>query len=296
MKNSFLMKLFIFTILFILLDNCIFFVFKNGLDKYNGFDKNAEILISGSSVSIVGYNISSIESRLNKKVALYAQNGASLELRYTMLKHFLNRNRGTVKIVLYEVTPIMLSNKRLGVNGFKMFYPYLDDDEINTYIVSEEAKYSNYILHKYIKTSRLNVSHLKYSIQGYLGFYENVKNMTVDTTTLNNLKKMENIEPILLDKSKIETIEQTINLIHDNNARIVLVNFPMTSMLKNSYNKDDYNQYIFFLQSLVKEFPYVSFIDLNVDEFNDYQLFSDKGHLNTKGQRKFSEEICSKLK
>lgn len=296
MRKKFLIKLLIFLILFLLIDNGIFLILKKGLDKYYGFGKNSEILIIGSSVSIAGYYIPLLQSALNMKVALYAQIGASLELRYVMLNHFLKSNTGKVKIVLYEVSPIMLSYKGLATNGYKLLYPYMEDSVINNYIVTKEARLSNYIMHKYIKTSRFDNHLLKYSFLGYLGFYSNVKNLIIDTATIAKLRNKERLEHILLDSLKIKTIEQSIHLIHENNAHTILINFPMTNFLKNSYFKDDYDQYLSFLQGLVKKFPDVSFIDLNINEFNDYHMFSDEVHLNTKGQKKFTEAICSELK
>lgn len=295
MKAGFVIKVIVFLVLFGLFDSGIFAVFKKGLNQYYGFTRKSEILIVGSSASLSGYNISYLESALDKQVALYAQEGSSLEIRYVMLQHYFNNNSGIVNTVLYEISPRILSNRKMEVNGYKMFYPYMDDLVISKFIVSEEPKYSNYLMHKYIKTSRFNNHLIKNSINGYIGFYGNVKTLIVDTTTIMHFKNPERLEPILLDSAKVHAIEQSIKLIQDNNARIILVNFPVTSFLQESYLKSDYGNYLAFLKTLCEKYSDVSLIDLNKNGYNDYHLFSDKGHLNSKGQMEFTQGVISEL-
>lgn len=295
MKAGFVIKVLVFLLLFGLFDSGIFAVFKRGLNQYYGFTGKSEILIIGSSASLSGYNIPYLESALDKQVALYAQEGSSLEIRHVMLQHYFSNNEGIVNTVLYEISPRILSNKKMEVNGYKMFYPYMDEKVISKYIVSEEPKHSNYLIHKYIKASRFNNLLIKNSINGYIGFYGNVKKLIVDTTTIMHYKNPQRLEPILLDSSKVHAMEQSIKMIQGNNARIILVNFPVTSFLQESYVKSDYCNYLGFLKALCTKYSNVSLIDLNDNVYNDYHLFSDKGHLNSAGQMEFTQGIIFEM-
>lgn len=280
--------------LFLLMDYSLFFLLKRGLDKYYGFGKSPDILIVGSSASLSGYDVDLMEATLGRKVALYAQEGSSLELRYIMLNHFLEKNKGSVSLVLFEVSPRNFFNRGLAANSHKLFYPYMDDPVIDEYITSAETKTTTYYIHKLIKTSRFNHHLLKYSFQGHMGFNKNVKGSTVDTTSIAR-HDTEELEAIILDSIKVKTLMKSINLIRETNASAILINFPVTTFLQETYNKEDYDQYINLLCNIAQIFEGVSFIDLNVDECNDYSLFSDRGHLNRIGQLKFTKEICKNL-
>lgn len=287
-------KLSIFIALFLILDFSLFFLLKSGLDKYYGFGKSPDILIIGSSASLSGYDVDVMETALDKKVSLYAQEGSSLMLRYIMLNHFLTSNKGSVTTVLFEVSPRNFFDRGLAANSHKLFYPYLDDTVIKNYIVSEETKPSNYYVRKLIRTSRFDNNLLKYSFQGHVGFNKNVKHSMVDTITFAR-RDSENSEAIIMDSMKIKSLEQSINLILDNHANAVLVNFPVTKFLQDTYVREDYNQYLNMLQSLTLKYKGVSLLDLNIETYNDNQLFSDMGHLNRAGQLRFTEKICTEL-
>jgi hypothetical protein len=294
MRKKFLINSLVFLCLFILLDYGLFFLLRKGLDKYYGFGKSPDILIVGSSASLSGYDIEIMESTLGRKVALYAQEGSSLDLRHTMLNHFLNNNKASISLVLFEISPRNFFNRGLAENSHKLFYPYMEDPVIDEYIAAEETKRTNYYIHKLIRTSRFNYHLLKYSFQGHLGFSKNVKNSIVDTTSFAH-HNTNALESIILDSAKVNILEKSIKLIRENNAMAVLVNFPVTTFLQETYNKDDYVQYLALLTGFALQFEGVSFIDLNVDECTDYHLFSDRGHLNRMGQLKFTREICKKL-
>ncbi len=294
MQKKFLIKSLIFVGLFFIMDYGWFFLLRKGLDRYYGFGKSPEILIIGSSASISGFDIEMMESTLGRKVAIYAQEGSSLDLKYTMLSHFLNKNKASLSTVILEISPRNFFNRGLAENSHKLFYPYMDDPIIDDYIASEETKTTDYYIHKLIRTSRFNNYLLKYSVQGHLGFHENVKSSIVDTTAFTH-HNTNVLEAIILDSAKVKVLEKSINLIHENNAFAVLVNFPVTTFLQETYNTDDYIQYLALLTGLTQEYEGVSFIDLNIDKCNDYRLFSDRGHLNRMGQLNFTREICKRL-
>ena len=131
----------LFASLFFAADYALFKFLELGLRSFYGFDKKPEVLINGSSMSLADFNVSQIEQRLNKDVINYSKNGVSLEDRIAMVKHFYNEVKTDSNLtIIFEVNPMLFSEKFTAENVYLLFLPFMDDPNIEQMIKTNSGK------------------------------------------------------------------------------------------------------------------------------------------------------------
>ena len=191
--------------LFFLFDYLISQFLINGLNRYYGIDGDAEILINGSSISMSGFNRIEMEQLTQKKVANYSHEGVTIEERLAMINHFFSENSEGAESVIFEVTPILFSDINLAENIYTIFFPYMGNRAINDYI-KEKAPKTDYCLHKTIKTSRFDARLLNQVIRGYLGTFQNFKNVGLETNRFMYLTDEKGTVPIVMNPTENRNI------------------------------------------------------------------------------------------
>jgi len=291
---KYFVKIIVFCFFFFLFDYLFSVLILNGLNKYYGIGTESEILISGTSASIQGFDNNLVELKTHKEVSNYSRAGASIYERYLMLNHFF-RNTKFNGVVLYEISPMMFSNKKITDNSYKLFYPFMDDENINEYIASE-ANIIDYIIKRIIRTTRFEDEQLLvHSIRGYLNNQKNIKNLNIDINKFKNVDGKIGTESIIIDKNKKDELLKSFDLIRSNYGYVFLVNMPLTKLKTEQYITKDYNDYLLFFKNISDSLSYVELIDFNIDHFVNNDFFSDLVHLNTKGQKIFSAAISDSL-
>lgn len=95
--------------------------------------------------------------------------------RYVMLKHFLSLPYSdSLKYVIYGVDQFMFTGKGLSQNSYKLFYPFMDNKTIDSYIRESTSGY-DYWLHKLICSTRYSDALLNSSIRGWRQDWSNYK-------------------------------------------------------------------------------------------------------------------------
>ncbi|MGV9003533.1 hypothetical protein [Flavobacterium sp.] len=292
MKFTFWLKRVLIVVLaFFVVDFAISEILLNGINKSFGLNDNAEILMNGSSMTMAGFNKIEIEKSTNKKVAFYARNGVSLEDRTAMLKHYFNSTSKKTELVVFEVNPLLFSNRFTADNVYILFLPFMDDEVMNEY-VKERTNYREYLIRKFIRTSRYNLDMFSISIKGYLGTYENQKNQNIAPTIIEELKKNPNSVPVEFDKSKFELFKKTLAFTKMNSKKIVLVNMPIFIYKKETFKSNEYDYYISMLKETLKTEKEVYFLDLNDKNMTtNPNYFSDPLHLNYRGQIEVTKSL-----
>ena len=293
--RQFIKRLVFFIIIFVLVDYCISNFLLNGINKYFGLDSHPEILINGSSMILAGFDKTEIERLTSKNIALYSRPGVSLADRSVMIEHFFDIYPDNVEVVIFEVNPLIFSNRFSSENVYTLFYPYIDNPAIDTFI-RNRADQKEYFSHKYIRSLRFDIQLVKSSINGYLNNYSNIKTLILDTNSLEGLRGSRNSVEIEIDEDKRKLFERTIELIQNHGAEVILINMPMYSLKFNTFKSSDYNNYISYFESYSDNNDNMLFIDLNTPSFNnESKYFSDPLHLNHNGEKALSKKITEVL-
>lgn len=267
-----------------------------GINNYYGLNQTPDILLIGHSHLMLATDKNRLEKELGLKVSKYCREGANVTDKKIMVNHFFNRaNTDSLKFVLYGVDLATFTGDGLSKNSYKLFYPFIDDNFVNSYI-KNQAESTDFLLHKIIKTTRFNDDVLKNSaIRGWSKNWDNLKNNTIDIDSYKKHLAEDDERHIQMNKFLIDEFKETIKNITDRGIRVILINTPTLDLL-NNFEPNKYNDIINWFHDYANENPLVEFWDFNPDYQSDYSIFADKIHLNQKGQQIITAEIIKKLR
>jgi len=293
----FLKKIIIFIVLFIIIDNGIYFFLHFGLEKYYNLTSNENtILINGTSMSHYGINSTLIQQTTKSNIAKFTKGGVNIEDRFQMLQFYLNQH-DSGKVVIYEINPTLLdASSKISISGFTVLYPFLYDKNVSEYI-KKQTDLKSFYLRKIIKTTRFDIEMILLSIRGYLNKQENWRTGEVNNYTIKNLQKKIGMAQIKLNDKNIEVFLNTMNLFKQHNCYVFLVNMPLLSYKLQTYKTESYDQFLKFFQDYCDSNQNFSFIDCNDNNNLTTRLnFFDPVHLNINGQINITNYLIENMK
>lgn len=288
-------KFSLFILLFFTVDFCISFFLADGLKKYYGLNTPSEILMVGHSHTMLGLDKYKIEESIHCKVAKYAIEGANVQDRFTMIKHFLHQNGDSVKIIIYDVDAFFITGEGLSKNSYKLFFPFMDDLYIDEYLRMETKSCYEYLIKKWIRTSRFTDLNLNGSLRGHLGFYSNLKYGVIDTLEYKKRIDKNDFRKITFDKQLQEKFEEILKLVSGKNIKLVLLLIPTIDIL-NRTEPEKYDKAIGLLREYSQKYKNVYFLNYNYELAKEHDLFYDAVHLNQKGNREVTARLINELK
>lgn len=289
-------KLLIFILLIISLDFLLELGLKKGIDNYYGLNQKSKILIIGHSHLMLATDKKKLEEDLGVKVSKYTREGVNIYDKKKMIEHFFNSgNADSLKYVLYGVDLYSFTGEGLSNNSYKLFYPFMDDNELNDYI-KENDNSTNYFINKFFRSYRYNEDAIKNGVwRGWLNNWDNYKNNSFDVEKYQqSIKQNEELE-INFDNNLISEFKETVNYVLDNGVKVILVNTPTIDILNKSQGKN-YNRIMEWFKNYSEETKNVLFWDFNPDFSNRYEIFSDKIHLNKIGQELITDSLVYLIK
>jgi len=287
------LKIIIFSVvIFFACDTFLGYFLTKGLEKYYGLNTSSEVALVGHSHLMLGIDKSMLEKGLNKSVAKYTREGVNVSDRKIMVKQLLQHNPN-LKTVIYGMDAWSFTGEGLSDNSYKLFYPFLEDNNVDTY-VNNQADFSDYWVHKIIKTSRFNEGLINSSIRGYLDNWSNLKIGEVDTLQLKKEIALGRYRKIDNSVENVAILKETLAELESHNIEIILLYIPTIDLL-NGAEKNKFKESISIIENLSKEFKNVKFISLLEPWSHDHSLFFDQIHLNPKGQKVITEELIKKL-
>jgi hypothetical protein len=293
--KTFLKRAALLTILFFLLDLIISVILSHGLNKYRGINERPDILINGSSMSLSAFDKVEIERLTRLKIAHYSHEGASIDARLAMIDYFFRKNPSSLKTVIYEVNPLIFSSVQTADNVYTIFYPYLDDRFMDRF-VKERASKREYLTNKIIRTKRFDSRVIPDVLRGYISSYKNIRTATLDTVMILPLAEQWDMTEVLMEKSKIDVFEITMQAINSHKCEIILVMMPMYHYKFRTFNRDGYNRLCEYFENYSLSHQHITFLDLNQDSIiNNSKYFSDPLHINVNGQQIISQIIGTYL-
>lgn len=281
---------------FFMADNIIYFAMMKGINNYYGLNSDSKILLIGHSHLMLATDKELMENKLNMKVSKYCREGVNVTDKKMMVEHFLNNGHAdSLKYVLYGVDLATFTGEGLSKNSYKLFYPFIDNSFVDDYINRQSSK-ADYWLHKLIKTTRFNDDGLKNSaLRGWIGNWDNFKNNTIDIDWYKKWRDDGNERNITMNDSIISQFEQTIQLLTSHRIKVILVNTPTLDLL-NNYEPEKYKRMMEWFTQFADNNTMVEYWDFNPKYAADHSIFSDRLHLNRKGQEVITEELINHLK
>lgn len=267
-----------------------------GVNNYYGLNQPSEILLIGHSHLMLATDKKRLEDQLGMKVSKYCREGVNVTDKKTMVEHFLNSaDADSLRYVLYGVDLATFTGDGLSQNSYKLFYPFIDDMFVDSYIRTQSAPL-DYWLHKLVKTTRFSDDGLKNStVRGWFGNWDNLKTNVIDIEVYKRKLANGDERSIQMNEELISQFKETMKILVDQNITVILVNTPTLDLL-NEYEPEKYQKIIEWYHQYADKNDNVIFWDFNPEYQSDYSIFSDRLHLNQKGQKVITEEIIERIK
>jgi hypothetical protein len=295
-SKKFIVRLAIFLLAFFVIDLATSAFMLKGINKFYGFNSRPALLINGSSMSLSGFNKAEIEKQLQTNVAIYAKEGVGVEDRHAMLQQFFTNRSPSVKTVIYELNPLLFSKTLTAANVYTIFYPFMDNAAIDSYIHAR-APVKEYFAHKLFRSSRFDALTINLAVKGYLNKYENFKTNAIDPGTAYFTANDAGKVVVEMSPDKVTVFEESLTLIRQHNAKVVLVMMPIYYQKKATFDSSSYKLLDNYFRRLAATEPTISFLDLNNTEITrNAMLYSDVLHLNREGQKSVTAAIVNFFK
>lgn len=292
-------NLIIFAILavcsFLIIDNIVNWAMMKGVNNYYGLNQHSEILLIGHSHLMLAVDKKRMENELGRKISKYCREGVNVTDRKMMVEHFLHSGcADSLKCVLYGVDLATFTGDGLSQNSYKLFYPFIDNGYVDRYI-SQQSGVADYWLHKILKTTRFNDDGLKNSVvRGWLNNWDNFKSNIIDIERYKKRLNDGDERHIQMNENLITQFKETIGMLTERGIRVILVNTPTVDLL-NQFEPEKYQQIMQWFRNFADENDNVDFIDFNPEYSSDYSIFSDRLHLNYKGQQIITDRLVEYL-
>lgn len=282
--------------IFFVIDNLIDWAMMRGVNNYYGFNQPSKILLIGHSHLMLATDKERLEKETGMKVSKYCREGVNVTDKKIMVEHFLNSaNTDSLKYVLYGVDLATFTGDGLSLNSYKLFYPFIDNKFVSNYIKSQSDPL-NFWLHRIVKTTRFNDDGLKNSaIRGWLNNWDNMKTNIIDIEAYKERLANGDERHIQMNKLLISQFKETIRMLTDRGVTVILVNTPTLNLL-NNFEPEKYSAIMKWYEDFADKNEHVLFWDFNPKYQTDYRMFSDRLHLNRKGQEIITNELVSRIK
>lgn len=293
MKQKILSILF-FILIFMSIDRGIGWLLNNGLNQYFGLNQYSKVLLIGHSHLMLAIDKSNFEKGIGLSVSKYCREGVNAADRYEMVKQYLSSPYSdSLQVVFYGVDQFMFTGAGLSKNSYKLFYPFIDEENMNEYI-KESTDFFNYWIHKLICTTRYSDALINSAIRGYRNDWSNYKVGQLDVNLLKEQIQKGCQRHIQFEQDLIDYFEKTLELLTQKGIKVVLINTPIAALL-NEYESDSYHRIILYFQRKADTSPLIYYWDFNPQFSTRYELFFDPIHLNSDGQEVINAEIIAKF-
>lgn len=277
-------------LLFFVLDRIIGFSLNVGLERYFGLGEPSKVLLLGHSHLMLATDKEGLEDMLDCSVSKYCREGVNAIDRKKMLELFYQYdNADSLKVILYGVDQFMFTSVRLSENSYTLFYPFMDNKVMDQYIY-QMASFSDYLLHKYVCSTRYSDALINSSLRGWLHNWSNYKFGHLDVEQLISENEKGTQRTISFEQDLIDAFEETLDFLSKKGIKVVLINTPVAAVL-NEYEPESYNKIISYFQNLAKNNDLIEYLDFNPEYSDKYEIFYDPIHLNPTGQEIISQRI-----
>ena len=271
-----------------ILEYCYFNV-KSGVifDANESFTKTkSDILIFGSSRANHHYNPKIIENETNMTCYNTGRDGYFIFYQTALLQSILKRY--TPKKIILDFSG-SLSHSQNDLDRLSAIMPYYENNKEINYILKLKSNFEflklNSKLYRYnsMLTTIIKGNYYKINEDTYNGFKPLFGQIDEQLVSSNNITQVR----LKIDKDKMFVLEEFFRLCRENNIELIVVLSPMFEVLSTTHDDS-----VKIIKSLSKKykFDFIDFSD-NMDFLGKYNLFKDKGHLNSTGADLFTKRL-----
>jgi len=282
----------LFLVLVLLVDRVVAAVLVSGLRRYHGLDRQASVLCIGHSRTILGVDRAALEQRLGLPVVKYAVNGAGVDDRFAMIRHYVGLHPG-VRHVLYDVDAFTFARVKLNANAHRLFEPFASDAVIGAHVDEVRGK-ADKIIGDILHTTRFEEVTLALAIRGLLGSEHNLKVGQVDTARLEARLKSGQYRAPGITSAAVGTLGKTSQWLAERGVVLWLIDMP-TMDLVNRYHAEEQVDVRLTFKRLADAAPSVYYLDLHAWGEDRHELFYDGIHLNRLGRAALTTMLAATL-
>lgn len=269
-------------------------ILLHGLENAFGLKQYSQLMILGHSHITLATDKTRMERELGIKISKYARPGVNASDRLKMAEQYLSSPYSdSLRYVLYGVDQFTFTGEGLSDNSYKLFYSFMDNKAIDAYI-RHYASFSDYWVHKLLRTTRYTDDQINSSISGWRHQWINRKQGLVDIPTLQAKLADGRERNIAMNEELIADFKKTVKMFTDRGIVVILVNTPIVDLL-NAYQPERYARIIQWFDHFAAENPSVEYWDFNPQYESDYNLYFDPIHLNVEGQRVITGALIERL-
>jgi len=285
----------VFLALFIVLDLAASAILLRGTERFYGLGSDADIVMIGHSHLMLAVDKVALGEQTGLKVAKYTREGVNTADRKVMAEQFFGNAAETPEVVILSIDPWLFSGEGLSLNSWKLFLPFMNNREVDSYIMNSAGRRFDYLRYKYIRTSRFNAQLLNASARGWLSNWDNLKYGVIDTSRYSDEESLRAFRPITFDRGLMDDFAATLDFLNDQRARVLLLNTPVWGPLVRA-NQSGYDRAMLVIDSIAGiHCPDAEIIDLVPQFSGRTELFFDLIHMNPEGQREVTAALSSRL-
>jgi hypothetical protein len=280
-----LLRIGLFLVLVIVIDYLVSVLLLKGIEMNYGLNSDADILLNGHSHLMLALDKQLLEKQSGLKVAKYTREGVNISDRFVMIKHYFTTCTKKPAIVVLGIDPWLFSADGLSKNSYLLFLPFMDKSEVREFIKKSVTKKFDYLMPKWIRSSRYNSTLLNASIRGYLKNWDNFKLGVIDTVRLKNEIDNGRYRTIAFNHQLMDDFSNTLHFLNEKNVKVILLNTPVYKPII-SVQIDQYMRSLQTIDSITKvACPKARIVDLAPNFSDKRSLFFDQIHLNPEGQK-----------
>lgn len=284
------MALISFVFLFAIIDRGTKSILNFGLDRYFGLNQLSKILFIGHSQLMLAVDKQTFEQAIQSSISKYCREGVNVADRNAMIKQYLSLPcSDSLKVVFYGVDQFLFTGAGLSQNSYKLFYPFIDNPNIDRYIKESTNEY-DYWLHKIICSTRYSDALINSAIRGWRKDWSNYKEGNLNIEALIKQINQGQQRRIHFEKELVDSFEETLHVLTQKNIKVILVNTPIAKPL-NDYEPEAYQKMIHYFEQKAATSPLIYYWDMNPEYSENYELFFDPIHLNPKGQKVITKQL-----
>ena len=296
--NKWIKYLSLFLVFFLLISFAGGKFLLEGINRFYGLTQHSDILLVGHSHLMLAVDKKQLEEETGNKVSKYTREGVNVIDRYYMVKQYLDsKYSDSLKIIFYGVDSYTFTRAGLSDNSYKLFYPFMSDPVMESFIKENEKSAYDYYKYKFSPLTRYSDVLINASFRGWRNDFANYKFGAIDIDAFRNQVKNNGKQfnrDIEMDSALVAIFEQTMDKITQRKIRVILVNTPLVDVL-NQANPDQ-DKVIAYYQEYAQTNDLVEYWDFNPKFSSEYSLFYDPIHLNPQGQSAITKELIKRLK
>jgi hypothetical protein len=290
----FLTRSLLFVALLMIVDFGIAGILTFGLKKYFGMIGHVPVLCVGHSRMVLGLDADMLSKELGLSVAKYGLNGANIEDRFAMVRHFLT-SHPEVQVLVYDVESTSFSQSKLSSNSYRLFFPFLDNPAARDHVRSNCVDPFDYWTRTLFRSSRYNEVTLSMAVRGLLRMDENLKVGSLNPEWERHRIARGDRRDVFVNEESYRIFLQTLAWAQSRGVQILLPHMPTADVL-NDHQREARQEVRGLFEKLDKENPDITYLDMSLAYESQHDLFYDAIHLNAKGQAVVTERVATELK